>query len=433
MTTKSEVEELRKIYLEGKLIPFIGTGLSYPFSVPDWAALIRNIAKKHLEPAMVEIINTHLGRYEYWNAVDFLKNYSSLSDFQLQEEICQELKDCVNVKIDDKLHNYKDLADMNFNTFFTTNYDLLISKYINNPKCIPQVLNRVQVNSQKIFEKRDYPQLWHLHGHVEDTGSIVISKDVYDRLYDDEKYKNLFTVVQGVGTFLFIGFSFNDVYIQDLLSRNNKALNTTHYILLESPTDEIKRNFANKFNIKVIGYKAISGDHASAIREILSQVAAVETSNKSNINIFVPESIDDLMIPSELPTTKEKIAFETSLFCKKLRIENICDELTEFSKDCFFFSDKLLRALKKRKFPKEEIKKVLADVYMSYSAGRKNIYSNTKNSHLFLEYLMKELENKDFKIINNKLEFNPFQKQGFIHNLADDEKYSVWWGDNINV
>jgi len=433
MDSNSGIGELRRLYTEGKLIPFIGTGLSYPFSVPDWASLIRKISGKHLRPSMVDIINQHLDKYEYWEAVDVLKKYVPLSDFQLQEEICNELKACINVKIDDELHNYTDITRMNFKIYFTTNYDLLLSKYISDSRCVPQVLNKTEINSQKIFEIRDYPQLWHLHGHIEDCGSIVISREVYEKLYTDEKYRSLFTVVQGVGTFLFMGFSFNDIYIKDLLSLNNKSLNTTNYIMLESPTDEIKRDFANKYNIKVIGYKTEKGSHSIAIKKILNQIAAPVGSDATSLGIVTPRNFDDLIIPDRTPTAKEKTALEVSLFCKKLRIESINNELTEFSKDCFFFSDKLLRALNKHKFLKKDIQKIFAEVYMSYSKGRKNIYANTKNSQLLLEHVMDELQTKDFKKIHQALDLNDFQKQGFIHNLADNEKHAVWWGENKDV
>ena len=430
MSSESEIEELRKIYSDGKLIPFVGTGLSYPFSVPDWAALIRKIATKHLRLSIVKIVDNHIGNFQYWEAVDVIKEYGGLSDFQLQEEICDEIRNCVDVELDDSMHNYVDIAYMNFKIYLTTNYDLLLKKYINNSKCVPQILGKATINSQKIFEKRDYPQLWHLHGHVEDTGSIVISKEVYEQLYSDSKYKDLFTVIQGVGTFLFIGFSFNDVYIRDLLSRNNKSLNTTHYIMLETPNDETRKNFANEFNIKVIGYEAVNGNRVSAIREILNKISAPVDSKLSKISIESP--IADLLLPNKIPSIKRKTKMETSLFCKKLRIENTGDILLEYCKDCFFMSDNLLRALKKRKFSKDEIRKVITSVYMTYSQNFKDIYAHTKNSNLLLESVMKELENKDFKVINQALDFNFFQKQGFIHYLADDKKYSVWWGEKRN-
>jgi hypothetical protein len=96
-------------------------------------------------------------------------------------------------------------------------------------------------------------------------------------------------------------------------------------------------------------------------------------------------------------------------------------------------SDRLLRALRKRKFSKDVINKVFTLVYMSYSQNLKDIYSYNKNSQLLLDTVMKELESRDFRIVNPALDFNPFQKQGFIHNLADSKCHPVWWGGKRNV
>ena len=45
MKTPDDLQLLRQLRNEGKLIPFVGAGLSQPLGLPSWAELIDTIAK----------------------------------------------------------------------------------------------------------------------------------------------------------------------------------------------------------------------------------------------------------------------------------------------------------------------------------------------------------------------------------------------------
>ena len=48
---------LRKLRRDGRLIPFVGAGLSKPLGLPDWSTLIDFIAKQlDYEPASLTVI-----------------------------------------------------------------------------------------------------------------------------------------------------------------------------------------------------------------------------------------------------------------------------------------------------------------------------------------------------------------------------------------
>jgi hypothetical protein len=290
MMNKLHLQKLQNAYRENKLIPFIGTGLSSPFGIPDWGNLILNLAERCLDATLVPMIEKACERQKYWLAIKNIKDIGDISDLTIQQEIANITIEKMQNEISDIEHNYKDLANMNFKNYLTTNYDLLINKYLSNPLTIPQVLYKVEVNSQTFFQQNNRPNIWHLHGHISDVGSIVISEEKYNELYTNDKYKNLFSIFQGHGVLLFMGFSLADQYIQDMLRRNKNFFNSEHYILLNKPTPEIKQKFIKEYNVNVIEYNSENGGHAAEIRRIL---AAIKGEIYQDVAVDSPEIVED--------------------------------------------------------------------------------------------------------------------------------------------
>lgn len=432
---KAHLEKLRKAYFENRLIPFIGTGISAPFGIPDWGKLISIIADKYIDENISPAIDKYIKKNDYWKAISVLKDLGNVNEFTLQQEICDIVSSKMSTVIEDQKHNYKDLAEMNFRNYLTTNYDFLLNKYLNNPLSVPQILFKVDINSQTFFEQRDYSKVWHLHGHVGDVGSVVISKDKYDELYKDDKYKDLFLLFQGHGTLLFLGFSFTDQYIQEVLKQNNKNINSQHFILLDNPSEQTKDKFSNDYGINVIEYNTENGGHAAEIRRILNMIKQSSSNGNDGMECEIgAELVDEIEeIPLVVPTNEERENLEKSLFCKKLRVENIDDITLDYSKDCFFMSDISILNLRKKGFSENFISKLLVASYMAYMKVKVDIYKNTRSSQLLIEEVHKILGKLDFSDILNKkgkkIEFEDFQKQGLIHVLADDMQKNVWWGE----
>lgn len=432
-------QALRKSYKEGRLIPFIGTGLSTPFKVPGWGELIENISLKYVDNVLQAAVKMFLSRKDYWKAIEMVGEFGNLNEFKIQEIISEIIIEKMQQEIADELHNYSDLSNMNFKFYLTTNYDLLINKYVNNPLSVPQVLYKAEINAQRIFENRNYPQIWHMHGHIGDTGSIIISKSKYNDLYNNHKYKDFFKLFQGVGTLLFMGFSFDDAYIQELFAANNSSYNSEHYILLDNPNDLTKHKFAKEYGINVIEYDSNNGGHAKAIREVLDCIKgddeewSSDESNETNNRDLLPNETSESGL-LKVPTANDRQALESSIFCKKIKLENIDDITLDFSKDCFFMSDRVIRYFRKKGITENVIQGLMALCYMEYMKVKNSSYKNTKNSQLFVDTVHEVLAGLDVENIEGvegyKSKMFDFQKQGMIHLIADDSKANVWWGEN---
>lgn len=430
----AHMQKLQKAYKEKRLFPFVGAGLSAPFKIPTWGEMIDIIASKYVDAPLLPSIKHYINKYDYWNAIESIKEFGEINEMILQKEICDIIKERVslNKSIKNDAHNYSDLANLNAKNYLTTNYDFLIYEFLPIKTTIPQVLHKVEISSQLFFEDRSEPRIWHLHGHVDDYGSIVISKDKYEELYSNSKYIDMFKLFQGAGVLLFMGFSFNDFYIQDLLKRNNKSFNSEHFIILDNPTSEAKKKFINEFGINVIEYDSQNNTkHAECLREIIAEIIGEKGKEAaSDISSCTHDDQEDEEWP-EMLTNDKREEMESNLFCKKIRIENI-DEITlDFSKDCFFWTEELIRKLRKKGFSDSVIHKIFSISYMKYMEVKNGTYKHGRNSQVFIDKVHDALAEMNIDEISlaGGSEVCNYQKLGTIHAIANEKKFNVWWGE----
>jgi hypothetical protein len=437
MSNRSFINNLRMLYSTGNLVPFIGAGLSLPFHVPDWTCLIRDMAvamdiNSRTELSLNNLLEFHLHRYEYWDAVDIFKKYLGRSEQDIQEYIVDKVNSSIDLTIPIDSHNYADLGNMRFGNYVTTNYDHILSKFVKS-NLVPVNLIDVNDSTQRILNDSDKVRIFHLHGNISDTKSIVLSKDKYRELYTDNKYKMLFSLFAGTKTFLFMGFSFNDVFIQNIIREHNEYFNNKHYIILSNPSEEQVVYLKETYNIETIKYNPTEqSSHAHEIRKILQQITTTEVQNTAE---ELAEDFMDGLIDS-LPNTIEKRELEKNLFCRKLRLENIDDNKIDYSKECFFTAEQYIRWLKKSGIRNNEkiIRHMLDICYMEYKDILIQFYNIHKDSDMFLQSVHNALSKLQYEhvanILNNYTMPIDINKKGFIHLLADtDDERDVWWGD----
>lgn len=303
---------LQTAHKEKRLVPFIGAGVSNPFKLPTWSDLLENLNEKYADDCDRHSISKYIKNQHYWDAITQIKYSGDVDEMTLQKEICNIIKSKANKSIDPESHNYLDLAKLNSLNYLTTNYDSLLYEFMPTKSPIAHVLHKTSISTQDFFGGREDPRIWHLHGHVDDYGSIVISKEKYDELYNNGKYIDLFKVLQGNGTFLFIGVSFKDTYIQNIIKNNNINFNSQHFIILDSPTYTEKEDL-KKCGLVVIEYDSNGGiNHAKEIRKILKAIDEIDSScyarKSSNTNIDSKKPIKVTQIGFEDKIDAEQIS-----------------------------------------------------------------------------------------------------------------------------
>lgn len=434
MRNKIFIKELKALYAGGNLVPFIGAGLSIPFSVPDWGKLISEMAEDMDIGMFRPMLDFNLAKYDYWEAVRVIKKYLIRSEQDIQEYIVDNLNRNINLSIDDCLHNYSDFRDMTFTNFITTNYDHILGNFIkSNLDSIN--LKNINESTQRILNNTDKARVIHLHGTLSDSSSIVISEEKYKELYNDNKYKKIFSLFTGSKTFLFMGFSFNDVFIQRIIEENHDAFKSKHYIILANPTQEQICSLKEKYNIETICYDNRNSSHVEEIRKILREIALLDEHGNDDNPRKSSGEVDTLI--DSLPNQAKKLELEKNPFCQKLRVEEIDDFQIDYSKECFFTAEQYIRWLKKSGIKDNDllIDHMLDLSYMKYKENYINVYTPYKNSSQFLSTVHNELGNMPYARLEDKLSKQKMpidiNKKGFIHLIADDDnpEREVWWGD----
>lgn len=422
------IENLKKDYLSNKVVPFIGAGLSVPFKVPTWKNLIEEITKKYAvgeNEFLINMVEIKLKSFDFWSAIDLIKDFAKLNDYDIQSEIVEIIKREQIELSDNSLHNYNDLKGMNFQVYLTTNYENLIYEYLRF-RNIPILLKDINFNTQNLFDEQ---RIFHLHGTISNPGTIVISKQSYDELYKNEKYENLLKAITSSKKLLFLGFSFDDQFIKRLILDHKHLFNGDHYIILDNPSDDKIRELKDIYGLKTIKYDSNKTPHNEAIRKILNYIKDEECSQdkKSEGEIRDKQST---IIGVQINDLQRNL--EENLFYKKLKIEDIDDAFIELSSAFYIAAEIYIRELQKNGFSIEVINAMLAKVLMKHKEIYCEVYLEYGDSEKFVKAVHNSLKKIDWgrysDFFTKGESSNEDENRGFIHILADDKSKEVWWG-----
>lgn len=184
---------------------FAGAGLSMGSGYVDWRALLRNIILDlGLDPEHEHDLVT-LAQYHC--------NQAGGNKASLTQAIFDQFKPTKT-----PTENHRILASLPIHTYWTTNYDKLIERALEDAKKVPDVkytLKQLSVTRQD----RDV-SVYKMHGDVDHPADAIISKDDYEAY--PLKMNAFVAALRGdlvEKTFLFLGFSFTDPNIDYILSR----------------------------------------------------------------------------------------------------------------------------------------------------------------------------------------------------------------------
>jgi Sir2- and TIR-associating SLOG family/SIR2-like domain len=190
---------------ENNTAVFIGAGLSKGAGYVDWPGLMAPIASGIGLDATKEVDLVALAQF-HLNAN--AGNRSGLS--QLLIEKFSDLRD--------PTENHRVLARLPIQTYWTTNYDRLIEKSLEDGG---KRVDAKYTNEQLALTRHGRDAVvYKMHGDIEHPDQAVLSKDDYERYH--ETHAPFITALSGdlVGkTFLFLGFSFTDPNLDFILSR----------------------------------------------------------------------------------------------------------------------------------------------------------------------------------------------------------------------
>ncbi len=254
---------LQEFVREGKVIPFIGAGVSMAVSLtdgtrcfPSWTALLARAAERLREENKAEVATEIVSLLE---TGDYM-GASTRARKALRSNWYRFLKSQFSYRraeIDDgSLALARAVWGLGSPLVITTNYDRVLLW------ACPELpdLNRWDIDApyEQIAALRDgvdAPTIWHLHGLIDNVTKLILTPDGYHRLYPDadaagvaqrQHEAALRTLQRHLASFsfLFIGFSLDDAAFLDQLQQADQVFEgaaATHYILVrESEKDAMR-------------------------------------------------------------------------------------------------------------------------------------------------------------------------------------------------
>jgi hypothetical protein len=266
------VDTYSKAVKENNAAIFAGAGLSIPAGFVNWKSLLRDIAAE---------LNLDIDRENDLIAIaQYHFNEKGNNRHKLNQLLIDEFTQGTSVT-----KNHKILAALPIQTYWTTNYDKLIEKAIEEEGKTADT-KITQENLSTNISKRD-AVVYKMHGDVSLPDQAILTKDDYEGY--NEKRPLFTTALQGdlvAKTFLFIGFSFDDPNLEYILSRIRILLGQNqrdHYCFFKNinrkdfTTDEDFKYAEIKQQLKVkdlrrYSINALLIDDYSEITEVLSAI-----------------------------------------------------------------------------------------------------------------------------------------------------------------
>lgn len=198
------IKKYAKYLKLGRAAAFLGAGMSAGAGFVDWKELLKDVARE-LE-------------------LDITKEDDLISLAQYYVSYKQSKKPLVEAIIEN-INTSKNptgaheiLARLPLDTYWTTNYDNLIEKALES--------KRKRIDVKRRDKDLLYPVkgsdvvIYKMHGDVTESNNAIISKEDYE-LYQ-ETHGSMLNALKGdltTKSFLFLGYSFNDPDLIDLLAR----------------------------------------------------------------------------------------------------------------------------------------------------------------------------------------------------------------------
>lgn len=312
MKKEQFIKEYSKKMLDGDAAIFAGAGLSLDAGFINWHDLVKPFATDiGLNPDRENDL-TLVAQY-YFN-----KNRS-------RDKINEQIMNSFNANIIPE--NINILSRLPIHTFWTTNYDSLLEKGLeNNHKLIDVKVSEKSLNISKTH--RD-AVIYKMHGDANNPSETVFIKDDYESYANKHGLFRTFLKTDLLSkTFLFIGFSFDDPNLQYILAQIRLSFlenAKTHYcffketekISTESDDDFKYRQVKQRLKINDLaryGIKAVILNDYSEITEILKSLESIFLQNK----IFISGSIEKY----NNDWSKEKVDDFSYLLSKYLVSEN---------------------------------------------------------------------------------------------------------------
>jgi SIR2-like protein len=251
--TSDTIRACQELLSHGKLIPFIGSGLSARFGFPTWGGLVDIIAEElGWDPEVFRLSGNFLQLAEY-----YVVTKGSIGPLRSK-------LDKLFAASEDKIAGsraHEKLIELNFPIIYTTNYEDVIERAfrIHGPK-YKKKCKAISNIDDLMSLAADETQVVKFHGTFDSDESLVITETNYFDRLEFESPLDIKLRADMLGrSLLFIGYSFSDINVRLMLYKLNKLLEyqkvpslSPTAIMTSFGTTEIERKLLAKWNVSIV-------------------------------------------------------------------------------------------------------------------------------------------------------------------------------------
>ena len=263
--TVDELHTLRELRNDGKLIPFVGAGLSRPLGLPSWSELIDLIAVQlGYDPAVFKVNGSDLQLAEYYVA--------SKGSIGPLRSVMDKAFNPVDAQIA-KSRAHSALVEMGLPLIYTTNYDEIIERAF-------ELRGRDCHTIANIDDIATAPSkgthVVKFHGTFSDDASLVLTESSYFERLEFESALDIKLRADTLGrSLLFVGYSLTDVNVRYLLYKLHKLRQTVKRTGKRMPraflttfgTGEIQTTLLARWDVSIIELDPV--DKTQAVDEFM--------------------------------------------------------------------------------------------------------------------------------------------------------------------
>lgn len=274
-SSNTAVAALKNDFKSGRVIPFVGSGLSISSHLPSWRSLLEALATDlGFEPDVFVAQGSFPQLFDYYFAVSRPETREAYAA-KLNREFARATANFVPSRVHHALVNLRPRV------VYTTNYDDLLERSFQEAGLRTRVISSYLDIAAGPGDEE--VQVVKFHGDFTSHKSLVMSESQYfDRMSLDSAI-DIRLRAEALGkSLLFMGYSLNDVNVRYLLYRLNKERNEKVYddgrrvgpksYLASFGMGEVQRTILSvRFNVETI--ELLPDDPEAAMAELLESCA----------------------------------------------------------------------------------------------------------------------------------------------------------------
>ena len=241
---------LRELRREGRLIPFVGAGLSIPLGLPSWSSLLDIIAGQlGYDPEVYRSNGNPLQLAEYYVAVK-----GSIGPLRSEmDRLFDPSDDAIRAS-----RAHARLVDLKVPLIYTTNYDRIIERAFELQGAACHTIANIDDMGTA---PADATLVVKFHGTFSDDASLVLTESSYFDRLEFESAVDIKLRADTLGkSLLFVGYSLGDINIRYLLYKLHKLRRriareqqrTPSAYLLVFGAGEIQRTLLAQWDVEII-------------------------------------------------------------------------------------------------------------------------------------------------------------------------------------